>query len=35
VIKEFCNEFENPKVRSVEDIIKFNKKYKDIAMAER
>ena len=35
VIKEFCNEFESPKVRTVEDIIKFNEEHKDIALAER
>ena len=35
VIKAFCNEFENTKVRSVEDIIKFNEENKGAAMAER
>ena len=35
VIKEFCNEFEDPKVTDVEDIIKFNEEHEDIAMAER
>lgn len=35
VIKVFCGEFENTKVRSVENIINFDKENKDAAMAER
>ncbi|KAG0650131.1 amidase [Hyphodiscus hymeniophilus] len=35
VIQEFCNEFEDPGVRTVEDIIKFNSEHKEIALPRR
>ena len=35
VIQEFCSEFEDPSVKTVEDIINFNLEHKNIALPER
>jgi len=34
-IREFCNEFENPKVKNLKDIINFNEEHKEICLPER
>lgn len=34
-IQEFCSGFENPKVRTTDDIIKFNAEHAELAMPER
>jgi hypothetical protein len=35
VIQGFCNGFENPKIRTSGDIIKYNEEHAEIAMPQR
>jgi amidase len=35
VIQEFCDGFENPKIRTSGDIIEYNKQHAEIAMPPR